>query len=58
MSFMWKRNDMFYLSETGEVWEHGIVYWDACSSQVCSLDANGSRECNVIQGDGCAEVLL
>eukprot|EP00889_Picochlorum_renovo_P008039 jgi/Picre1/35069/NNA_002534.t1 len=45
VSFMWKRNDMFYLSETGEVWEHGIVYWDACSSRyTCCFEKIGEDE--------------
>ncbi|KAI8110782.1 hypothetical protein M9434_004356 [Picochlorum sp. BPE23] len=44
VSFMWKRNDMFYLSETGEVWENGIVYWDACSSQTCCFEKIGEDE--------------
>jgi len=35
---MWKRNDKFFLSETGEVWEDGIVYWDACSTQTCRFE--------------------
>ena len=35
---MWKRNDKFFLSETGEVWEDGTVYWDACSTQTCRFE--------------------
>ena len=38
VSFMWKRNDLFYLSEVGEVWEGGIVYWDARSAQTCHFE--------------------
>lgn len=38
VSFMWKRNDKFFLSETGEVWDDGTVYWDACSSQTCRFE--------------------
>lgn len=38
VSFMWKRNDKFYLSETGEVWDDGTVYWDACSTQTCQFE--------------------
>lgn len=35
VSFLWKRKDKFYISESAETWEQGVVYWDACSSQVC-----------------------
>lgn len=35
VSFMWKRNELFYLSEPGEVWDDGTVYWDVCSTQTC-----------------------
>lgn len=38
VSFMWKRNDSFFLSETGEVWDDGTVYWDACSTQTCRFE--------------------
>ena len=34
VSFLWRRNDKFYLSESSEVWDQGVVYWDACSTQV------------------------
>jgi hypothetical protein len=44
VSFMWKRNDLFYLSEVGEVWEGGIVYWDARSSQTCHFEVQDSGD--------------
>eukprot|EP00890_Picochlorum_soloecismus_P000528 jgi/Picsp_1/1476/NSC_04954-R1_---NA--- len=37
VSFLWRRNDKFYLSESSEVWDQGIVYWDACSTQDCTF---------------------
>jgi hypothetical protein len=35
VSFMWKRGEQFYLSEPGEVWDNGVVYWDCASAQTC-----------------------
>jgi len=44
VSFLWRRNDKFYLSESSEVWDQGVVYWDACSTQVRLVEGGQQKK--------------